>query len=163
MTALRSSVSAHLDIPSPLGPLAAAARDGRLVALRFGARSEGTGETTPELEAAAEQLGEYFAGRRRSFDLPLALPENPFRRHVLEALQEIPFGESTTYGRLTTRLGLPSSHVRKVGGAIARNPLAIVVPCHRVLGADGSLTGYAGGLERKAGLLALEAPQLQLG
>ena len=163
MTALRSSVSAHLDIPSPLGPLAAVAREGRLVALRFGARSEGTGDTSPELEAAAEQLGEYFSGRRRAFDLPLALPENPFARRVLEALQQIPYGESTSYGRLTTQVGLPASHGRKVGGAIARNPLAIVVPCHRVLGADGSLTGYAGGLERKARLLALEAPQLQLG
>lgn len=156
------TASASAEIPSPLGPLAAQARDGRLVALRFGEQGGGGGGTTPELEAAVEQLGEYFAGRRRRFDLALTLPENPFDRRVLEALLQIPYGESTTYGRLTTRLGLPSTHVRRVGGAIARNPLAIVIPCHRVLGADGSLTGYAGGLERKARLLALEAPQLQL-
>jgi methylated-DNA-[protein]-cysteine S-methyltransferase len=156
------TASASAEIPSPLGPLAAQARGGRLVALRFGEQGGGGGGTTPELEAAVEQLGEYFAGRRRRFDLALTLPENPFERRVLEALLQIPYGESTTYGRLTTRLGLPSTHVRRVGGAIARNPLAIVIPCHRVLGADGSLTGYAGGLERKARLLALEAPQLQL-
>jgi len=154
--------SASVEIPSPLGPLAAHARDGRLVALRFGEHVGCDGGTTPELEAAVEQLGEYFAGRRRTFDVALTLPENPFDRRVLEALRQIPYGETTTYGRLTTRLGLPAAHVRRVGGAIARNPLAIVVPCHRVLGADGSLTGYAGGLERKARLLALEAPQLQL-
>jgi methylated-DNA-[protein]-cysteine S-methyltransferase len=159
MTAL---TSASVEIPSPLGPLAAQACDGRLVALRFGEQAGGGGATTPELEAAVEQLGEYFAGRRRTFDVPVTLPENQFDRRVLEALRQIPYGESTTYGRLTTRLGLPSAHVRRVGGAIARNPLAIVIPCHRVLGADGSLTGYAGGLERKARLLALEAPQLQL-
>jgi methylated-DNA-[protein]-cysteine S-methyltransferase len=152
-----------VQIPSPLGPLAAEAHDGRLVALRFGEQAGGRGGgTTPELEAAVEQLGEYFAGRRRTFDLALSLPETPFDRRVLEALRQIPYGQSTTYGRLTTRLGLPVAHVRRVGGAIARNPLAIVIPCHRVLGADGSLTGYAGGLERKARLLALEAPQLQL-
>ena len=149
-----------VQIPTPLGPLAAEARDGRLVALRFD--SHAGGGPTGELEAAAEQLAEYFAGRRRTFDMALTLPENPFDRCVLEALRRIPYGESTTYGRLTTRLGLPDGHVRRVGGAIARNPLAIVIPCHRVLGADGSLTGYAGGLERKARLLALEAPQLQL-
>ena len=149
-----------VQIPTPLGPLAAEARDGRLVALRFDAHAGGG--PTGELEAAAEQLGEYFAGRRRTFDVALTLPENPFDRCVLEALRRIPYGESTTYGRLTRRLGLPDGHVRRVGGAIARNPLAIVIPCHRVLGADGSLTGYAGGLERKARLLALEAPQLQL-
>jgi methylated-DNA-[protein]-cysteine S-methyltransferase len=150
-----------VQIPTPLGPLAAEARDGRLVALRFDAHAGGGGPTG-ELKATAEQLGEYFAGRRRTFDVALTLPENPFDRCVLEALRRIPYGESTTYGRLTTRLGLPAGHVRRVGGAIARNPLAIVIPCHRVLGADGSLTGYAGGLERKARLLALEAPQLQL-
>jgi methylated-DNA-[protein]-cysteine S-methyltransferase len=155
--------SSSVEIPTPLGPLAAEARDGRLVALRFGVRAERGEGTPPELEAAVEQLGEYFAGGRRTFDLVLSLPENPFNRRVLEALQQIPYGESTTYGALTTRLGLPAAHARKVGGAIARNPLAIVVPCHRVLGADGSLTGYAGGLERKASLLALEAPQLELG
>jgi methylated-DNA-[protein]-cysteine S-methyltransferase len=154
---------ASVEIPTPLGPLAAQARDGRLVALRFGARAGRSGGTTPELEAAGEQLGEYFAGRRRTFDLALKLPESLFDRRVLEALLKIPYGESTTYGRLTTRLGLPAGHARRVGGAIARNPLAIVIPCHRVLGADGSLTGYAGGLERKAQLLALEAPQQQLG
>jgi methylated-DNA-[protein]-cysteine S-methyltransferase len=155
--------SASLEISSPLGPLAARARDGRLVALRFGEPAGGSGATTPELEVVVEQLGEYFAGRRRAFDLALSLPESRFDRRVLEALQQIPYGESTTYGRLTTRLGLPAAHVRSVGGAIARNPLAIVIPCHRVLGADGSLTGYAGGLERKSQLLALEAPQRQLG
>ena len=108
------------------------------------------------------QLEQYFAGHRRAFELPLELPDGPFDRRVLTAVGEIPYGERATYGELTAKLGLHPEDVRTVAAAIARNPLPILLPCHRVIGADGRLVGYGGGLERKARLLALEAGQLQL-
>jgi methylated-DNA-[protein]-cysteine S-methyltransferase len=114
------------------------------------------------LESAVGQLEEYFAGGRHAFDLPLVLPESEFDRRVLEAADRIPYGERSTYGAIAAELGLPAERARDVGGALARNPLPIVVPCHRVVGADGALTGYGGGLERKAFLLELESPQLLL-
>ena len=152
-----------LEIPSPVGGLALEARGGLLVALRF----EGSGAPAPtdpdgELDAAALQLAEYFSGKRRAFELPLAQPSAAFDREVLNVVGEIPYGERTSYGRVTAALGLGRDQVRKVAAAIGRNPLPILVPCHRVVGADGSLTGYGGGLERKAHLLALEAGQLEL-
>ncbi len=151
-----------IKIQTPVGPLALEARDGRLTALRFATRAAGGAGPTPELEAAARQLQEYFAGERRSFELALARAEAPFDRDVHAALDEIPYGERTTYGAVTARLGLERDQVRKVAAAIGRNPLPILIPCHRVVGADGSLTGYGGGLERKAQLLALEAGQSPL-
>jgi methylated-DNA-[protein]-cysteine S-methyltransferase len=151
-----------LEIPSPLGRLALEAKAGLLTALRFDARGDAVGPSGPELAAAAEQLEQYFAGRRRRFELPLELPEGPFDRRVLNAVGEIPHGERTTYGELTAKLGLNHQDVRMVAAAIARNPLPILLPCHRVVGADGRLIGYGGGLDRKAQLLALEAGQLQL-
>lgn len=108
------------------------------------------------LAAVAGQLGEYFAGRRRAFDLPLRLAGSPFQRRVWEALTRIPYGTTCSYGELTAELGLTAQAVRAVAGANGRNPVSIVVPCHRVIGADGSLTGYAGGVERKRYLLDLE-------
>ena len=102
------------------------------------------------------QLDEYFAGRRRQFDLPLAPSGSPFQLAVWEELRRIPWGTRVTYGELAARLGKPRS-ARAVGAAVGRNPISIVVPCHRVLGAGGRLTGYAGGLERKRILLDLES------
>ena len=153
-----------LDIPSPLGRLALEARAGRLTAVRFDGRGSaaGSGPRSPELAAAAVQLEQYFAGRRRAFELPLELPDRPFDRRVLSAVGEIPYGERASYGELTATLGLRPEDVRTVAAAIARNPLPLLLPCHRVIGADGRLVGYGGGLERKARLLALEAGQLQL-
>ncbi|BAC91551.1 methylated-DNA--protein-cysteine S-methyltransferase [Gloeobacter violaceus PCC 7421] len=117
----------------------------------------------PEAVAAvASQLQAYFAGERRSFDLALAPVGNAFQQTVWRQLCRIPYGVTITYGELAGRIGNPSA-ARAVGRANALNPIAIVVPCHRVIGSDGSLTGYAGGLARKAALLALEGTTLNLG
>ena len=107
------------------------------------------------LAEAARQLSDYFAGRRRGFVLPLDLRGTPFQRAVWQRLCAIPPGATTTYGAVARDLGSPRA-VRAVGAAIGRNPLSVIVPCHRVLGAGGAPTGYAGGLQRKAALLALE-------
>ncbi len=109
------------------------------------------------LVGARAQLTEYFAGEREAFDLELAPHGTPFQRSVWDALARIPYGRTTSYGELALALGSPRA-VRAVGLANGRNPLSIVVPCHRVVGADGALTGYAGGLWRKRFLLALEEP-----
>jgi methylated-DNA-[protein]-cysteine S-methyltransferase len=107
------------------------------------------------LEEACCQLDDYFAGRRTSFDLPLDLQGTPFQQDAWRALAEIPFGETRTYAQQAGRLGRPSAS-RAVGAANGRNPLSIVLPCHRVVGSDGSLTGFAGGLETKRWLLEHE-------
>ena len=107
------------------------------------------------LSEAKRQLGEYFAGDRREFDLPLAPDGTAFQHRVWNALRRIPYAETRSYGDLAKRIGNPTAS-RAVGAANGCNPLAIVVPCHRVIGADGSLTGYGGGLPVKAALLALE-------
>lgn len=106
--------------------------------------------------AVREQLEEYFAGRRRSFDLSLAPVGTPFQRRVWDALREIPYGETVSYGEIARRIGRPGA-ARAVGLANGRNPISVIVPCHRVIGAGGGLTGYGGGLERKRLLLELEA------
>ena len=107
------------------------------------------------LAAAVAQLGEYFAGTRTVFDMPLAPQGTPFQRRVWELLLQIPYGQTTSYGALARELGQPEAS-RAVGLANGRNPIAIVIPCHRVVGSDGSLTGYGGGLDRKRWLLDLE-------
>ena len=109
----------------------------------------------PEFAAARWQLAEYFAGARTVFDLPLAPRGEPFRQRVWSLLRQIPYGETRSYGQLARELGDPAL-AQAVGSANGRNPLSVIVPCHRVVGADGSLTGYAGGLERKRFLLELE-------
>jgi methylated-DNA-[protein]-cysteine S-methyltransferase len=153
-------VTASLTVPSPIGPLTIEARAGRITGVRFDDRH---GRAQEEgLRAAAEQLEQYFGGRRRSFDLPLELRADPFDRRVLAAVAEIPFGERASYGELAARFRLTGEDVRKVGAAVGRNPLPILIPCHRVVGADGGLVGYGGGLGRKAQLLAFEAGQLRL-
>jgi methylated-DNA-[protein]-cysteine S-methyltransferase len=113
-------------------------------------------------EDARGQLAEYFAGRRLAFDLPLAMAGTPFQVRVWRALLEIPYGETTSYGELARQVqpGGGWQAARAVGAANGRNPIAVVVPCHRVIGANGSLTGYGGGLERKRFLLDLEAATL---
>jgi methylated-DNA-[protein]-cysteine S-methyltransferase len=111
---------------------------------------------------ARDQLAEYFEGRRVEFDLPLAPTGTPFQRRVWEALRGIPYGRTASYGEIARQVGVPSAP-RAVGVANGLNPIAVIVPCHRVIGADGSLTGYGGGLERKQLLLDLEAGVLSLG
>ncbi len=107
------------------------------------------------------QLEEYFAGARQTFTVPLSLTGNPFEQRVWRALLEIPYGETTSYGEIARGIGSPDAP-RAVGLANGRNPVALIVPCHRVIGADGSLTGYGGGLERKRLLLDLESGVLPL-
>jgi len=102
------------------------------------------------------QLGEYFAGERRSFDLPLEPAGSPFQLQVWRALREVGYGETLSYGELARRIGRPNAP-RAVGAANGANPLSVVIPCHRLVGADGTLTGYGGGIERKRLLLDLEA------
>jgi methylated-DNA-[protein]-cysteine S-methyltransferase len=111
--------------------------------------------------AVRAQLDEYFAGQRRGFDVALALHGHEFERTVWEALLRIPYGETASYGEIAREIGHPDA-ARAVGLANGRNPVAVIVPCHRVIGADGSLTGYGGGLERKRFLLDLEAGRLAL-
>lgn len=119
-------------------------------------------DARPEAFAdVALELDEYFGGCRREFETPLAANGNPFELRVWKALREIPYGETISYGELARRIGEPGA-ARAVGVANARNPIAVIVPCHRVIGADGSLTGYGGGLERKRLLLDLESGVLPL-
>ena len=123
---------------------------------RGAARPEGDWTENAALFAeAARQLGDYFAGKRHSFDLPLAPSGTPFQRDVLAALQQIPYGETRSYGELAKAVGRPKAS-RAVGAANGRNPLPIVIPCHRAIGSDGSLTGFGGGLATKRFLLDLE-------
>ena len=147
---------------SPIGPLELVEADGALVAAHFDARgADASGEddeggASPVLAEARRQLTEYFAGDRRVFDLPLRPAGSEFQRRVWDVLATVPWGTTTTYGALAARLGLSPGASRAVGAANGANPIAIVLPCHRVIGSDGRLTGYAGGLERKARLLRLE-------
>jgi methylated-DNA-[protein]-cysteine S-methyltransferase len=117
-------------------------------------------ETDPVLAEAVSQLREYLRGERTSFDFAIALHGSEFQRRVWTILREIPFGQTRTYGDIAEELG-DRSLARMVGQAVGHNPISIVVGCHRVVGKSGSLTGYAGGLERKAFLLDLEAPSLE--
>jgi methylated-DNA-[protein]-cysteine S-methyltransferase len=153
----------HTVIDSPLGPLTLVGEEGALTGLYFPGHwtrpDRGAfGRRTDEgFDAARGQLDEYFAGRRAAFDLETRVSGEPFQLRVWELLHGIPYGETTTYGELARELGDPAM-ARAVGAAVGANPLSIVCPCHRVVGKDGRLTGYAGGLERKRLLLELEAP-----
>ena len=121
-----------------------------------------TGKPPRVLVESAEQLAEYFAGERQRFTVRLQMAGSPFQRRVWSELVKIPFGETESYGRLAQRLGLPIGTARAVGAANGRNPVSIIVPCHRVISNAGELTGYAGGVERKAALLTLERPASKL-
>lgn len=141
----------------PVGPMTLAGEEDGLAVADFGARSDPSWrmEERPLLRRACEELREYFAGRRREFDLPLAPRGTDFQRAVWEALRAVPYGQTRSYGQIAAAVGRPRA-CRAVGLANNRNPIAIIVPCHRVVGADGSLTGYAAGLSVKAALLELE-------
>jgi len=145
---------------SPIGGLRLHTSAGLLTAIEFGAEPQGRPVGDPLLDDAQQQLQEYFTGDRRSFDLPLASDGTEFQRKVWGELHRIPFGETASYGEIARRLGYEPVISRAVGAANGANPLPIVVPCHRVVGSDGSLTGYAGGVERKRILLELERPGL---
>jgi methylated-DNA-[protein]-cysteine S-methyltransferase len=152
----------HRTIQSPLGELTLVAEDGTLSGVyypghwtrpdraTFGERSE------RRLEQVEEQLAEYFAGERTRFDLPTCASGSAFQRQVWEIIDRVPYGQTTMYGEIASELGNPTL-ARKVGNAVGHNPLSVIVPCHRVVGRDGKLTGYAGGLQRKRFLLDLEA------
>jgi methylated-DNA-[protein]-cysteine S-methyltransferase len=149
-------------VSSPVGRLTLVAAGDRLVALTFdddphAARARGdAARDDRRLRAGATQLEEYFAGTRTAFDLSLAPEGTAFQQKVWAALRRIPFGETASYGQLACAIGTPAAS-RAIGGANHRNPIAIIIPCHRVIGGDGSMTGYGGGLRRKRLLLDLEA------
>lgn len=157
------STRTHTVVDSPIGPLTVVNHDGALAGLYFPGHLRmppvsSFGERTDDgFAVVREQLDEYFAGTRTSFDLPLDPQGDAFKQKVWALLREIPFGETRTYGALATELG-DRNLAQAVGHANALNPISIVQPCHRVVGADGALTGFAGGLERKRFLLDLEAP-----
>jgi methylated-DNA-[protein]-cysteine S-methyltransferase len=141
-------------VETPLGPLLLSAEDGHLTGAAFAASAEAASSEPLLLEAEA-QLHAYFAGELERFELPLAPRGSAFQLRVWEALLEVPYGSTISYSELAAAIGRPSA-CRAVGAANGRNPLAVIVPCHRVIGAAGALTGYGGGLERKRLLLALE-------
>jgi len=153
-------------IDTPIGELLLAGENDALSMIGF---PKGSMRRDPEpdwiynetpLLNARQQLAEYFAGTRKHFDLPLTLNGTEFQVNVLKALQEIPYGETVSYGDIAKLIGKPKA-VRAVGAANGRNPIPIVVPCHRVIGSSGDLTGFGGGLDTKEALLRLEAENSQ--
>lgn len=142
-------------IDSPVGQLTLRAEPGALAAVLFGDQRQGLPEDDPVLDQAERELAEYFSGKRRMFTVPVRLSGTEFQKKVWEALREIPYGETTTYGRIAAQIGRPGA-CRAVGMANHRNAIPIIIPCHRVIGADGGLTGYAGGLNVKSYLLDWE-------
>ena len=153
----------HTVVDSPIGPLGLIASDAGLRAVLFdgrGIRAEGR---SPVLSEAIRQLEAYFDGDLLTFDLPLELHGTEFQRRCWLALGSIPYGETVSYGEQARRLGLGTDAARAVGAANGRNPLPIVLPCHRLIGADGSLTGFGGGLHMKRFLLEHEGALLPLG
>lgn len=152
-------------IDSPVGKLRLVAEDGFLTELRFGGEPvavESDNVDDSVLDETERQLKEYFAGLRREFDLPLKPKGTPFQLEDWLALREIPYGETVTYGDIARRIGRPKAF-RAVGMANHSNPISIIVPCHRVIGSNGKLTGYGGGLENKQKLLELEQKWKQNG
>ena len=151
-----------LTVATPLGPLRLVSDGAALVGAAFDAPpDDAEGGVDPVLETAAAKLAAYFDGHPAPFTVPVRAGGTPFQERVWAALREIPYGWTLGYGALAVRLGEPGA-AQAVGAANAQNPVAVVVPCHRVVGADGSLTGYAGGLTRKRALLDLESPQTRL-
>lgn len=151
----------HTVVDSPVGPLTLVDEGGVLAGLymheqRHLPSSAALGDRDDTVQPALrEQLTAYFAGQLREFDVPLAAAGTPFQQAVWSALRRVPYGTTCTYGELAAAIGRPTA-VRAVGAANGRNPVCLVVPCHRVVGSTGALTGYAGGTERKAFLLDLE-------
>lgn len=148
-------------VESPIGDLLVAGDDGVLKLVSFPRGSmarepdEGWERNDSEFDEVRRELGEYFEGKRESFDVPLEADGTDFQRDVLGALQQIPYGETRTYGEIAEHLGKPKAS-RAVGAANGRNPIPILIPCHRVIGSDGSLTGFGGGIDTKEFLLSLE-------
>ena len=148
---------------TPLGTVLATAAGGLLTSVNFVdakytpeiARDWKEDPDSSPLKDCARQLRDYFDGKRQCFDLPVAPEGTPFQKRVWQEIARIPFGATITYAQLAARAGAPGS-ARAAGAATGRNPIAVVVPCHRIVGTDGSLTGYAGGLERKTKLLEIE-------
>jgi len=145
---------------SPVGALGLRSDGHSLTRIEFDAEPLSGDLPDEVLDRTVAQLTEYFAGQRTLFDLPLAPTGTEFQLGVWKTLQQIPYGQTVTYGQIAWRLGQPPGTARAVGAANGSNPIPIVVPCHRVIGADGRLTGYGGGLERKRLLLGLESPTL---
>jgi methylated-DNA-[protein]-cysteine S-methyltransferase len=159
-------VSTHVVLPSPVGSVTVIAEEGLITHVHLGDAKHGPAEESLGLPgsvadepfaSAATQLAAYFAGALREFDLPLAPRGDDFHQRVWGLLREIPYGQTRSYGDLARALG-DRNLAQAVGTANGRNPIAIVIPCHRVIGSDGLLVGYAGGLDRKRFLLALEEP-----
>jgi methylated-DNA-[protein]-cysteine S-methyltransferase len=154
------SATQFRSIDSPVGLLTLAGRDGRLMHLRmvdqtYEPSHDGWESDDAAFPLAVEQLESYFAGALFDFDLELDLVGTTFQRRVWEALLTIPYGQTRSYGEIAAQIGSPAAS-RAVGLANGHNPIGIIVPCHRVIGANGSLTGYGGGLDRKRALLAME-------
>jgi methylated-DNA-[protein]-cysteine S-methyltransferase len=155
-----SALAARL-FPTPIGTLRLEATDSALIGVHFPSEARSPAPEArlvaahPVLEQAARELEEYFRGQRRTFSIPLAATATAFQRDVWAALAAIPFGQCRSYAEIAAAIGRPRA-VRAVGAANGANPLSILVPCHRVIGADGQLTGYGGGVRAKAWLLAHE-------
>ena len=162
---ISSAVRVHVVMPSPIGPLTLVAEAGQLTALYLDSQRHRPDEDSlgepgnpgaAPFGAAARQLADYFAGQLTEFDLPLAPAGTDFQRQVWAALRTIPYGQTWSYAQLAEKIGRASA-VRAVGLANGKNPISVVIPCHRVIGSDCSLTGYGGGLDRKRFLLDLES------
>ena len=153
-----------MNVDSPIGPLEIEVdEDGRLTTVSFRALHGDRGAHPPgslaTLGMTEAQLSEYFSGKRQTFDIPLNLKGTEFQLAVWNELLRIPYGDTITYAELARRIGRPSA-IRAVGAANGANPIPVIVPCHRVIGSNGTLTGYGGGIERKQWLLALEGRRL---
>ena len=162
LATLAAACTAQTTVDTPLGPVLLARTATGLAGAWFegqkahpGALAAPRADGDPLLREASRQLTDYLAGRRDGFELPLDLQGTDFQRQVWRALQRIVRGRTASYADIARRVGRPSA-VRAVGAAVGRNPVSVIVPCHRVVGSDGSLTGYAGGLPRKTALLQLE-------
>ncbi|GAA0374761.1 methylated-DNA--[protein]-cysteine S-methyltransferase [Bowmanella denitrificans] len=147
---------------SPIGLVEIAATHSGLCSIKFVETQRFDTQPTRLLDKAVTQLDEYFQGKRRQFELPLAAPGTEFQQQVWRALQTVDFGQTASYAQIARRIGNPAA-VRAVGAANGKNPISILVPCHRIIGSNGTLTGYAGGIERKAWLLQHEQAQFSLG
>lgn len=142
-------------VQSPIGPLTLMGTEDALTEIAFGGVEDGTEVSSPVLVQAAQELAEYFDRKRRAFSVPLAPQGTEFQKKVWNALREVPYGTTVSYKDIAVRLGKPGAAIA-VGQANSRNPIPIIIPCHRIIGAGGKLVGYTGGLEIKKALLAVE-------
>ena len=149
----------YTDCESPFGPLVIGTEDGAVVSLKLAAEPWFEEPLSASAQAAAKQLQEYFSGTRTEFDVPLAPKGTPFQQRAWKELCHIPYGQTRTYGEIAAAIGNPGA-ARAVGMACNRNPIWLLIPCHRVVGSNGMLTGYAGGLSMKQALLDLEKNRL---